>query len=162
MKTLGVMMSFVRKKFFRWIVFLVLLIFFLIWIHWFRTFEDRSFESMLIEKLTLNKEVKISEIIPDGERVCFFPPYSTAESVESLSKIQKDFLNIRINSFFGTDDNIWWIAVLSREEVLNIYRMSSGVRPNLEEERCIKQKNSKLIFSDKSEYTVYFDLSEGV
>ncbi len=141
----------------------MLLIIFLYWNHWFRTFEDRSFESTLIEKLISNKKVKINEIIPNGERVCFFPSYTTPNSVKnSLSKKQRDFLNSRIYTLDNVGGHVWWIVVLSKDEVINAYRMTDGIRSNFKGGMCVKQKNSKFIFSRKDRFTVYFDLSEEV
>ncbi|WP_265285442.1 hypothetical protein [Verminephrobacter aporrectodeae] len=154
-------MNSINRKIFCWIAFLLLLIPVLNWLHLFKTIEDHFFESMLIGKLTSNKEININEIIPKGERVCFFPPYTSSDSVNSLSKIQKEFLNVRIDSVVGADD-VWWIVILSKDDVINIYKMTGGVISNFRESRCVKQKNSKLILSSKSKYTVFFDLSERV
>ncbi|WP_265283676.1 hypothetical protein [Verminephrobacter aporrectodeae] len=153
-------MTSIKRKIFRWTIFLVPLMIFLYWNHWFRTFEDRSFESMLIEKLIFNKEVKINEIIQKGERVCFFPSYATPNRAMSLSRTQIDFLYGIIHSPNNLGDHVWWIVVLSKDEVINAYRMSAGVRSNLKGGICVKQKDSKLIFSKKDRFTVYFDLLE--
>ncbi|WP_265281418.1 hypothetical protein [Verminephrobacter aporrectodeae] len=142
-------------------ILIILLISFLGFIHWLSTFEDRSFESTLIEKLTSGKDVKIEEIIPIGEQVCFLPSYATPKSVESyLSKNQMDFLSDKISDDIG--DHVWWIIVLSKEEVLKTYEMSSHVRSDFRKGRCIKRENSKFIFSDNDGFAIFFNLSEGV
>ncbi|WP_265283002.1 hypothetical protein [Verminephrobacter aporrectodeae] len=140
---------------------LLLSIPFLRLINWLSTFEDRSFESMLIEKLTSSKEVKIEEIIPIGEQVCFLPSYVTPDSVDPhLSNNQMNFLNDKISDDIG--DHVWWIIILSKEEVLKIYEMSSYLRSDFRKGRCVKRKNSKFIFSGDDGFTTFFDLSEGM
>ncbi|WP_138927986.1 hypothetical protein [Verminephrobacter aporrectodeae] len=129
--------------------------------HRYRILESRYFESMLVEKLTSEKEVKLEEIIPIGEQVCFLPSYMTPEQVDSyLSKNQLDFLNARISDDV---ENHWWVIVLSKEEVLKTYRMAGDVIPIFREGRCVRRKNSiKLVFFDIDKYrhTPHFDIQK--
>ncbi|WP_265258980.1 hypothetical protein [Verminephrobacter aporrectodeae] len=163
------MLSFNKKLFFR-ILLLMLGPSFLYGIYGFyklyefrrfRALESRYFESMLIEKLTFNKEVKISEIIPFGERVCFLSSYKTPGSVESsLFQNQMDFLNGKISDDIG--DHVWWIIVLSKEKVLKTYKTTGRIKPTFRKGKCVKQKGSKfLILFDIDKRTPYFDISEG-
>ncbi|WP_265654522.1 hypothetical protein [Verminephrobacter aporrectodeae] len=117
---------------------------------------------MVAEKLTSEKEVKLEDIIQIGEQVCFLPSYVTPESVDSyLSKNQLDFLNSRISDDIG--DHVWWIAILSKEEVLKTYKMAGHVRSDFREGRCVRRKNSiKLVLLDMDKYTLYFDIQKNM
>ncbi|WP_265310915.1 hypothetical protein [Verminephrobacter aporrectodeae] len=166
----GLKMLSVNKKLFFWILLLMLGPSFLYGIYWFyklyefRRFialESRSFESMLIEKSISNKEVKVSEVIPIGERVCFLPSYKTSESMESsLFKNQMGFLNGKMSD--DISNQIWWVIVLSKGKVLETYRTTGRITPIFKKGKCVKQKDSRfLVLFNKDKHTPYFDISEG-
>lgn len=113
------------------------------------------------ESLVSRQKTLVGNLIPEGAKLCILPPYKTSESIDLfLSEKQKAYLNIRINSFIGTGDHVWWLVSLGENDVIHLFRMAGVARPQLKSGQCLNQKDIVISFNHKNGY-IFFDLSEG-
>lgn len=148
----------IRRKTF-WLFMLVMAF---TWLHGFRTPSDYSMQNKLSEQLLRNKKIELPGMASPGDRVCFLPPYAGADSIKSqISDSQRSYLRIRIDysAPIGMGDHVWWIAVLTKEEVSAVYRMSPALNPDFKDAKCV-ESTAKLVLTRKVDCVVFFDISE--
>ena len=128
-------------------MFCVVFVAMLLYLHVFRFPSDYEIESSIVEAVNNNKKIDFG-VYGNVDVVCFLQSYATPKKLNDyITKDSLNYLDFRINSITGIGDNVWWILLLDNKNIVNLFRMSGKIRPNIKGVQCF---NSDDIFFYKT------------
>lgn len=127
----------------------------LTWFHAYRWPSDYAIESELSSALTAENPWALKKILEDSDTVCFLLPYDASESLEYLSREDREYLDRRVQGLIGTDPTVWWLIGLKGGSINRLYRMSTRIKPAPKKERCAALDKLTIRYVDRNRGVVF-------
>jgi hypothetical protein len=127
--------------------------------HTFRFPSDYKMESNLRSFLEKHDKFLLSNILDEGDSVCFLNHYAVPSQIEEyVTEDSLVGLDRIISGMTGIGDHVWWIVVLNRRNVVDTFRMSFYNRPNIKNVLCLPLKKALVSKNRLERNTIYFDI----
>lgn len=136
-----------------------------IYTHAFQFPSDKAMENKIRDDILDDGTARFEDLFPGVDQVCFLQFYSNP-SFLPVPNIEKKRLARFANSYYGTGDHVWWLALIKNKNVIEFYRMRGRTSSNLHNPECFSTNNTIAAFSNIRDYhlhgIVYFNIERSV